>query len=304
MLLVVAFPLIGEELTPNISYTPTSRYFENMKSPFAPLSREEVKTEWGKELFFGSSFLKQRDYFQAVTSLKRAHLMSAYESIPKERLHQIEYGVIYSYYLGAKFDAAIESYESSSLASLPVDFPAYNDLLIILYDSYIKQKNIARANIVQSLALQKKRSLGKKLTLYKEISLGEVHKIQNERFLPKTVKEAVALYEKEKKSPTQAGFLNAVLPGAGYLYIGQPSTALTSFALNALFIAATIQFFQKGEVAAGIISGGFEAGWYIGGIRGANLGAKQYNNTLYNRIAKEAMMQNKLFPVLMFEYGF
>ena len=43
------------------------------------------------------------------------------------------------------------------------------------------------------------------------------------------------IYTENWKSPTKARWLNGILPGAGYSYIGQKQTALTSFLINALF---------------------------------------------------------------------
>lgn len=79
---------------------------------------------------------------------------------------------------------------------------------------------------------------------------------------------------------------------------------MTSFIINALFAAATYQLIDRGYVAAGIIVGSLEMGWYIGGINGAGLEAKEYNQSLYNTCAKEVMIRNQLFPVLMFETTF
>ena len=93
-------------------------------------------------------------------------------------------------------------------------------------------------------------------------------------------------------------------PGAGYLYVGQRRAAVTSFLINTLFILATIRFFEREDYAAGIITAGFEAGWYFGGINGAAGAAREYNERLYERHAKDTMVQGELFPVLMFTKGF
>src|SRR5690606_3965994 len=73
-------------------------------------------------------------------------------------------------------------------------------------------------------------------------------------------------YKSNKKSVATAQVLNAIIPGAGYYYIGQKKSAMTAFLLNGLFIAAATQVFLHKHVAAGIITTGFEAGWYFGGI--------------------------------------
>jgi hypothetical protein len=111
-------------------------------------------------------------------------------------------------------------------------------------------------------------------------------------------------YTSQKKSVGTAQALNAFLPGAGYLYLGQKQSATTAFFLNGLFIAASAYFFCDGNVAAGIIFTSFEAGWYFGGIYGGGLEAKAYNERLYESLATPLMHREKLFPALMLNYAF
>ena len=111
-------------------------------------------------------------------------------------------------------------------------------------------------------------------------------------------------YNAKKKSIAAAQTLNAILPGAGYLYIGQKTSAFTAFLLNGLFIAAAYEFFRQGHTAGGIITTVFEAGWYFGGIYGVGLETKYYNERMYERSASQVLNEQKLFPVLMLSYGF
>ncbi|MFI5334670.1 MAG: hypothetical protein ACHQT8_05860 [Chlamydiales bacterium] len=118
------------------------------------------------------------------------------------------------------------------------------------------------------------------------------------------LKPLLACYELEKKSIGKARAFNMVLPGAGYLYLGQKKSALTAALLNGLFIAAAVHCFQHRHLAAGIIFTSFEAGWYFGGIYGAGQEAKYYNERLYEQKAAPLMNQKGLFPVFMLKYGF
>ena len=111
-------------------------------------------------------------------------------------------------------------------------------------------------------------------------------------------------YYLEKKSVAKAQTFNALLPGAGYLYLGQKKSALTAFLLNGLFIAAAYEFFHHRHVAAGIITTSFEAGWYFGGIYGAGEEAKYFNEKAYERNASRTLHEYNLFPVLMMLYAF
>jgi len=116
--------------------------------------------------------------------------------------------------------------------------------------------------------------------------------------------DIVKAYHKYKKNPSLAGFLNATIPGLGYLYIGQKQSAFTAFSLNSLFIATTAYFFYKGNVPAAIITLSFESGWYLGGILGAKEGALLYNERLFETHAHYQMRDHKLFPILMLQHGF
>jgi hypothetical protein len=111
-------------------------------------------------------------------------------------------------------------------------------------------------------------------------------------------------YFSEKKSVKKAQFLNALLPGAGYLYLGQKKSALTAFCLNTLFITAAYQFFKHHHFAAGLITTSFESGWYFGGIYGAGEEAKYYNERLYEQNASRVLNAHNLFPALMLDHAF
>ena len=54
-----------------------------------------------------------------------------------------------------------------------------------------------------------------------------------------------------RKSPKLAGGLSAVLPGVGHLYAGRPGKAVTSFLLNALFIAGAVAAFEHDSPVLG-----------------------------------------------------
>jgi hypothetical protein len=80
-----------------------------------------------------------------------------------------------------------------------------------------------------------------------------------------------------RKSPSLAGGLSAVLPGAGHLYVGRPAEAVSSFLLNALFIGAAVAAFKHDSPVLGGILIFFELGWYQGGIRSAATAAREEN---------------------------
>lgn len=80
-----------------------------------------------------------------------------------------------------------------------------------------------------------------------------------------------------RKSPTTAGVLAAIVPGAGHLYTERPRDALVAFLLNGAFIWAAVELFDDGENVAGGLVTFFELGWYTGNIYSAVSSAHKYN---------------------------
>lgn len=79
------------------------------------------------------------------------------------------------------------------------------------------------------------------------------------------------------KSPSVAGTLGAVLPGAGHLYTERPRDALVAFLLNGLFIWSAIELFEDDKYVTGGIVTFFELGWYTGNIYSAVGSAHKFN---------------------------
>lgn len=89
--------------------------------------------------------------------------------------------------------------------------------------------------------------------------------------------EAQQLPPRRRKSPTVAGVLSGVLPGAGHLYIGKPLRALTAFLLNGLFLTGAAYALHEGLEGTAAILLFFETGWYLGTINSAAAGARDFN---------------------------
>ncbi len=84
------------------------------------------------------------------------------------------------------------------------------------------------------------------------------------------------------KSPTVAGTLAAILPGAGHVYTERPRDALVAFLLNGAFILAAVELFNDDNYIAGGIVTFFELGWYTGNIYSAVSSAHKYNKRSEN----------------------
>jgi len=286
------------DFNPTITTVSQQRNIDCLPTAFPRLSPSEMKDDWGKELHIGQIFAREFDLYRAITSFKRALAL-----VPRnnsERLLQIQYNIVESYYHGQKFQQAIDEFEKGDLAYASPDFPVFGQLLIILYDSYRQLGLEEKSRRIQELINKGNEEIGEKLRLFVAITDADFCEIQQN---PATL-DFLADYELEKKSVYKAQMLNAVLPGAGYYYVGQTNSAVTSFLINALFTAAAYQFYNRGYIAAGVITTSLELGWYLGGINGAGIEANEYNMRLYEDKGKAFMMKQGLFPILMFETSF
>jgi len=296
---------VPDKLEPQVSYAVQDRYLKQLPPAFPALSSTEKHEMWGQEYMLGERFAKDLDFYRAITTFKRAEYLLPENNT--ERLNEIHYQMILCYYLGKRYNEVIATYNYSCLYKVSSSFPAYHDLLIILYESYLETDEEAKADHALRTLECYYPETAKKLRLSTALVEGNLHAIRQESYRDpgKTyLTDILTEYESKKKSISRAQTYNMIVPGAGYLYVGQKQSALTAFLLNGLFIAATAHFFSKGEIAAGIITASFEAGWYFGGIFGAGESAKLYNERLYEDMAYPALNQNKLFPVLMLKFGF
>lgn len=296
---------IPDQIEPKIQYFVQDRTLQSLPSAFTPLTPEERREDWARELHIGVCFGRELDLYRAASSFKRATFLLPAEATT--RRYEAEYGALLAYFLGQRYAEAIAHFEAGPLRNCDTQFPAYHDLLILLYDSYLEQNRLQEARQVLHLFQQtfpQEADRLRDVSVLKRAELGTLDQLAQERPDAHYLTSLSEKYHKEKRSILQAQLRNAILPGAGYWYIGQIQTATTSFLMNGLCTAACYYFFKRGNIPAGVLFAGFEAGWYFGGIHGAGLEAKYYNERLYENRAYRLMQEEKLFPVLMLRYGF
>lgn len=284
-------------LEPSICLTPQHRQIDCLPSAFSSLSPRERETDWGKELLIANAFLREFDLYRAITSFKRAQVLIPFDQV--ERRLQIQFSIVQCYYLGEKYQETVETFEASDLVKIPRSFPPFQELLLMLQDSYNQIGQCEKANRVLEVIESADPETREKLKLadaFLTADLATLREYKQDNFLCNYYSQALSV----KKAQT----LNALLPGAGYYYVGQKKAALTSFLINTLFIAATYYFFEEGNIAAGLITASLETGWYFGGINGAGLAAKEYNERIYETKARDELNNQRLFPVLMFQTCF
>ena len=247
-------------------------------SPFEPLTPQERKSDWGREYVVGVQFARDLDLYRAITTFKRA-LYLAPKRLTERRL-EITYNIAKCYYLGERYEEAIATIEESALCHTDPSFPAYDDLKILLFDSYAH--------------------LGCDCTLDVPSDVKMAIAIR-QGMLPQELKQD---YCRCRKSIATAQTLSAIIPGAGFLYVGQKQTAVTAIVLNGLFIGAAVQLFARGYYTAAAFVTSLEIGWYTGGIYGAGEAAHLYNQRLAERLAQPYADKHRLYAPLLFKYSF
>ncbi|MES2345620.1 MAG: tetratricopeptide repeat protein [Chlamydiota bacterium] len=293
---------VPDTIEPRIDYAVQDRYLQNLPSPFDPLTTQEKQEAWGRETEIGFGFAHQLDLYQAMTAFKRAQFLLP--SQEKTRKVELDYEILLCYYFGKKYDDVVYTFEKSELRFADDSFPAFQDLMLILYDSYMHLGKVERADQIRSLIRYYYPETEEKLIISTALMSANIDTLETLKNQSPAVTTILTEYDLKKKSIPRAQWLNTVLPGAGYLYVGQKQTALTAFLLNGLFIGATYYFFHQGNIPAGIIFTSFEAGWYFGGIYGAGQDAKFYNERLYEKTATPIMNREGLFPLFMLQHAF
>jgi hypothetical protein len=296
---------VSDKINPQVNYQIQDEHFAKLHSAFPPLTAAEQKSDWGRELLIAHAFAEELDLYRAVSTYKRA-LILVPANEPQRKL-EIQYEILLCYFVAKHYDEVVEAFEKSALPNVDQTFPAYRDLLLMLYECYRELDWPEKQQRILELMQKTDPVTAEQLQISRAIREGDLGAIEcfastfpNDSYLD----DLLNCYAAQKKSVAAAQTLNAFLPGAGYLYIGQRKSALTAFLLNGLFIAAAYQFFHHGHIAAGLITTGFETGWYFGGIYGAGEEAKYYNERVYENNASLILNEKKLFPTLMIEYGF
>ncbi len=275
-------------------------------NPFLPLTIEEQGSDWGKEYRIGLAFAADFDLYRAITEFKRA--LCLIPEVRRERRLELEYLVALAYFLGQKYVEVVYAVESTELLTVDGSFPAWRDLLVILYESYNQLGRPGHAEHILKLLEVEDPAAMQKLTLLSAVRQADFDTLclDAEKFPEQYgyLNNIVTGYRLGAKSVRKAQVLNAVLPGAGYWYVGLKQTAVTALLINTLFIAAGAKLIADGHTAAGAIVLSLEGGWYFGGIAGAGFAAKSYNEKLYCDFAGKITQREEYFPSMMLRYTF
>lgn len=271
---------------------------------FNNLSAEESLQDWAKEYQMGMAFAKERETSLAITSFKRALVLSTDHS---ERQKEIYYAIILTYYLAEKYADAVQIFEKSPLLAVNEAFPSYHDLMIMLYHSYEIGKAPTKADSIlkkieaidPNEANQLKITqalLRKDLEQIKELS----QSLPNKKWLGELT-ETLTLRQKSQKL---AKYLNMFVPGLGYYYLGQKKAAFTAFAINTTLVLGAAKLFMMRYYALASLATLFELGWYVGGLYGAGQSTEIYNEALFSDYADQIFYQEDLNFTSKLKYEF
>lgn len=296
---------VCDEFNPDIVYFSNPITIASRPSAFSPLISLEARSDWGKEVKIAYAFAKEQDYYRAITAFKRA-LVFLPVNLPARKL-QIEYAIFHCYYLAYKYEEAIEAFQGSSLECVTGEFCAYRELLIQLYECYCKCGNETDAERIFSFIERDFPEDAETLKITDavlEANFPALVSIAECREDKEDLEELITCYSLQAKSEDRARLYQTLLPGAGYYYVGQKQAALTSLIINTLFVWAAYRCFKTGNTAAGILTASLESGWYFGGINGAGIAAREYNERLYHTLGRDFLRNKSYFPVLMLETTF
>lgn len=275
------------------------------KGNFPSINEEEERQDWVREYRLGQIFAKERELDLALNAFKRALVLVPNSFV--ERKNEIQYALLYTHYLKEEYTQFIQSFEKSSLLYAQSSFVAYHDLLLMLYDSYEKVQSKHKADLVLERIYKEFPKEGEQLLLSQALTRKDLSKVAalSEQFSKLSyLLDLSQNYQKKMKSPKLAKWLGVLCPGAGYLYAGQPKSATTSFLVNGLLIAASVQLFIAHFYTLGLLTATFEAGWYIGGILGSKAAVKSYNNQLYQDFTSKVTLQENLIIEERLNYEF
>lgn len=248
-----------------------------------------------KEFKLGVALAEKSEEELAIQSFKRAEV-AAPENLKEIRM-AIQYAQLWVHYQNYHFEQAARYFEKGDLLFARESFPQFKELLLMMFESYERTQQFTKADHLLERIRKSYPNEVQQMLLSRALFRKDFKKIEElssdapqHEFLTRLSKG----YQKKIKSPKLAKWLGILCPGAGYLYAGQTKSAMTSFLINGLLIAASSQLVVAHYYALGLLLATFEAGWYVGGILGGAEAAKSYNNQLYQDFESKVTFQEQI----------
>ena len=275
------------------------------------------------QMGLGDHFFHDGDYYRAITEYRRFLFFFPRSLRAEEALWKIAS----SYFYGKKWDEALSA--GDDLLKRFPQSPWAPEALLLQGRAWAEKKEYSQARYffrrVQEVAPGKPAASEAQwqtaLSFLKEErwkeAAGEFRKMDPaSKLYPRAEfygRGLDRIDEIPQKSPTGAGILAGLLPGAGHFYTERYRDAAMAFALNGAFIWGMVEAFERRNYVVGGILTFFELGWYSGNIYSAVSSAHKYNRRkkqeYLDHLEKESnfsvgiSLQEKV-PILSFTYEF
>jgi tetratricopeptide (TPR) repeat protein len=275
------------------------------------------------QMGLADSFFQEGDYYRAITEYKRFLFFFPQSLRAEEALWKIAS----SYFHGKKWDEALSAADDL-LKTFPASFWV-PEALLLKGRCWAEKKEYSQARYffrrVEEVPPEK--AVAGEAQWQIALSYVKEEKWKEAAIEFRKVNPTSKLYpqadffaqglgridEVPQKSPTEAGILAALLPGAGHLYSERYRDAAIAFALNGAFIWGMVEAFEHKNYVVGGILTFFELGWYSGNIYSAVSSAHKYNRNkkkeYLNQLEKEGNFSAGIsfhdkYPILSFRYVF
>ncbi|MDO9516348.1 MAG: tetratricopeptide repeat protein [Syntrophales bacterium] len=250
----------------------------------------------GKQFAFAESLFAESDFYRAIGEYKRLMFLCPGSAALREKAY---FKIGLSYFRAKKWQSAREAFDA-----FLVNFPDSRMASEALYFKGMSEKSLslheeALATFARIIEAETGEDRGR--AIYQSaLVLVDMERWERAGEMLSRIPEGSTLYDSAGvfsaglenignlpyKSPSVAGTLAAVLPGAGHLYTRRPKDALVSFLLNGLFIWSAVELFDDEKYVTGGIVTFFELGWYSGNIYSAVTSAHKFNKR-----TKESFLQ-------------
>jgi tetratricopeptide (TPR) repeat protein len=239
------------------------------------------------QLRLARGFIEQGEYYRAVTELKRLAILFPHSP----QIERAAYGEALANYLGEEFESAsVIALNLARNTTVPGRSYSASYLQSLAYWK-MEQHKMALGALSSIADGAKTPDRAEKLACTEAVYLMDAEYVDAAKaVLERHIKgnsdassasaglAALKRFDDmPQKSPTLAGTLSAILPGAGYAYVGRWGDAATSLILNGLFAAATWDLLRDDKYAAGYLVGTVGLSFYMGNIYGSANAAHRFN---------------------------
>lgn len=254
--------------------------------PQSALCAEEPEKDLQKQFAFAENLFAEGDYYRAITEYKRVIFFNPENALAEKSAFRIGE----CYFKAKKWSEAIEA-----LGSFRLQYPRSQMAVEALYLEGLAEKELKRydnsLSAFQIIINSQSGQFADKAiyqTALIHLDTGDwpgARKnfllVPDNSSLSPSARIMAEGLEKSgsipQKNPATAGFLAAVLPGAGHVYTERYRDAFMAFLLNGGFILAAVELFRNERYAAGGVVTFFEILWYSGNIYSAVGSAHKYN---------------------------